>query len=115
MLGAGQDLADRIGVGFAFLSKHAFGEVVRSVVVMHGAPTLEDNGPMIIFIVDDVNRASGFTIAGRQYGLMNMMPEHALSAMIRQEGGVDIQHASHPPGRDRQKRQEPTHADQGAS
>ena len=72
-----------LGIGFALLLEDARRQTIGGVVVRDRNRSLENNRPMIIFVVTKMNCAAGDLDPGCQHRLMNVMAIKSLSA----EGG----------------------------
>ncbi len=81
-------------IRFLFDFEHAFAERVGRVVVEHRHRLLPDDRAVIVFVVDEVNRAAGDFHAGIEHGLMNMVAVHAGAAKCWDERRVNVHNAS---------------------
>lgn len=66
---------------------------VGSIVGCDGATCLEQGSSAVVVMVDDVDGDAAFVFAGGHDGLMHMVAVHTSSAVLGQQGGVDVDNA----------------------
>ena len=81
-------------VRFLLDFEHALAERVGRVVVEHGHRLLPDDRPVVVLVVDEVDRAAGDFHAGIEHGLMDAIAVHARAAERRNERRVNVHDAA---------------------
>ena len=66
------------------------GEGLGAVVGKDGHRPLRDDRPPVVLLVDEVHRGAADPHAGGDDRLVHVVPEHALPAERRQQGGMDV-------------------------
>ena len=106
------DEANRLRVGFALLSEDASLECFGRVVVGNAAGALHEDGPTIVFVVGEVDRASAHTNTCVEDGLMDVQAMIPLAAERGQERGMDVQNSARKVVGDVQQLEEPRQANE---
>ena len=76
---------DGFRVGQAFLLKDPFSQGLRSFSRLDRYCTLDDDGPLVIFIVDEMHRAAGEISSRFNDSLVDFHPIEALSSEVGEE------------------------------
>ena len=108
----GLEQPDCGGKGLAFGSEHSGGQRIGRVLIFNRNNLLQDNGPVIVLIVHEVDRATTHPSPSSQHGLVDMMSVKALTAERRYQRGMNIDHSSREIQRNLNERQESTTDDQ---
>lgn len=104
--------ANRVGEGLAFEIEDSFLERLRGIVGEDGANALEEDGSVVVLVIDDMDGAAGDLDTVIDGGLMDAEAVEAGSTEGRDEGGVDIDDAAAKVGWNEDMFEEPTHDDQ---
>src|SRR6266850_57466 len=86
--------ADGLWVSDFFLFEDTMGEGFGCVVFENGADALEDDGTIIVFLINEMDGATGDFAAVGEDGLVDVEAVHATSAEAGEEGGMNIDDAA---------------------
>jgi len=82
---------DRFGIGDAFLFEHTSGQYVGCVVWFDRDSALDDGWAVVVYVVGEVDGATGFASARLEDGFVDSVAVHSLSAEVGEECGVDVE------------------------
>src|SRR5262249_48602021 len=74
---------NHLRIQLALLLKHSGRERFRRIVRQHFHGALRDDRPVIVLVIDQVDRTSGHIDPGLEYSLMDVVTVHPLSAVRR--------------------------------
>ena len=84
---------NRLGVGFTFSSKDAVGKLLGGIIFFHRDHLLQQNGAMIVLIIDKMDRAATNFCAVGNDCLMDMPTIKAFSTERGDQSRVDVEYA----------------------
>ena len=85
--------ADRLRISNFFLFKDTMGEDLGCVILKHGTGALQNNRAIVVFLINEMDGATGDLAAVGQDGLVNLSPVHSAPAEAGQKRGVNVDHA----------------------
>ena len=87
---AGGEQLQYVRIRFLFYFEHSLAECVGGVVVEHGDRLLPDDGAVVVFVVDKVDRAAGDFHARVEDRLVNVIAVHAVAAKAGNQRRVNV-------------------------